>query len=291
MALYPIKWLKDENNQKFMPFVTADSVLVSGTDESIADVLAQQYTADVIDAMFATLGTVMRFKGIVATPSDLPTVADLGDVYLVGSGDMVGYIKHEDGWEDIGKLVDLSAYATTSYVDTKAGTALQDAKDYTDTKTGTTLQSAKTYADSKDATTLQDAKNYADTKQAPLVSGTSIKTVNNKSLLGAGNIDVSAEVDNSITQLTGTTLTLTADKKYKVTITNDTTFVLPTITDGKFHQILVFTTVTGNPTINWGTTKFFNKQIPNVADRTCNVFFEYDGTDWVMGAIAKGAVT
>lgn len=35
-------------------------------------------------------------------------------------------------------------------------------------------------------------KSYADTKQATLVSGTNIKTVNGNSLLGSGNLALSA---------------------------------------------------------------------------------------------------
>jgi hypothetical protein len=55
------------------------------------------------------------------------------------------------------------------------------------------------------ANSVKTAYDLANTKQDALVSGTNIKTVNNQSILGSGNLDiaVSPEIAISTTQPTG----------------------------------------------------------------------------------------
>jgi len=70
-------------------------------------------------------------------------------------------------------------------------------------------------------------KNTLDTKQATLVSGTNIKTINNNSLLGSGNIDVGAvvgtfsDLQDIIDDTTGANPVIILDKDYKYDSTTD----------------------------------------------------------------------
>lgn len=94
----------------------------------------------------------------------------------------------------------------------------------------------------------------------------------------------------NITSITGSTLTLTADTVNTLSISEDTYFTLPTITDSKFHQIIIFATITNSPNISWGTLYYFNNEYPTIEDGDYNFIFEYDGTNWYAGAIKKGVV-
>lgn len=49
--------------------------------------------------------------------------------------------------------------------------------------------------------------------------------------------------------------------------------------------------VTGTPTINWGTTNFFNKETPEIVAGNYDCYFDYDNlmNAWVVGVMNKGA--
>lgn len=130
-----------------------------------------------------------------------------------------------------------------------------------------------------------------------------------KAQVGLGNVDNTADankpvsaaqksyVDNfqpAITALSATsgTLTLAVNKVYSAAITGNTTFSLPTPSNKNvFNQIKVMLKVTGTPTINWGTTQFFNKATPEIEAGCYDVYFDYDNNlnAWVCGAMPKGA--
>lgn len=130
-----------------------------------------------------------------------------------------------------------------------------------------------------------------------------------KAQVGLGNVDNTADankpvsaaqksyVDNfqpAITALSATsgTLTLAVNKVYSAAITGNTTFSLPTPGNKNvFNQIKVMLKVTGTPTINWGTTQFFNKATPEIEAGCYDVYFDYDNNlnAWVCGAMPKGA--
>lgn len=91
---------------------------------------------------------------------------------------------------------------------------------------------------------------------------------------------------------TSGTLTLAVNKVYSAAITGNTTFSLPTPGNKNvFNQIKVMLKVTGTPTINWGTTQFFNKATPEIEAGCYDVYFDYDNNlnAWVCGAMPKGA--
>ena len=93
-----------------------------------------------------------------------------------------------------------------------------------------------------------------------------------------------------LTQTSGT-ITLQVNKIYTMTISGTTTFSLPTPGNRNvFNQIKVMAKVSGTPTINWGTTNFFNRVAPSIEAGNYDFYFDYDELNsvWVVGALAKG---
>lgn len=88
------------------------------------------YSTAVIDgwgdlAKKSDITAVFRYKGAVQSVSDLPTVGEVGDVYQVRDTNSE-YVcvqasttdpQADAVWEELGPVIDLSAYATTAYVD------------------------------------------------------------------------------------------------------------------------------------------------------------------------------
>lgn len=89
---------------------------------------------------------------------------------------------------------------------------------------------------------------------------------------------------------TSGTVTLTANRIHKMNISGATTFSLPEGNASVFTQIKVMVNVTGTPSINWGTSRFFNKKVPSIAEGQYDFYFDYDPTAnaWVAGAVPKG---
>ena len=129
-----------------------------------------------------------------------------------------------------------------------------------------------------------------------------------KEQIGLGNVDNTTDankpvssaqksyVDNfqpPLTTLTTTsgTITLAVNKIYTLSVTGATTFSLPTPSNKNvFNQIKVMLKVTGTPTINWGTTNFFNNETPTIKAGNYDVYFDYDNlmSAWVVGVMSKG---
>ena len=93
----------------------------------------------------------------------------------------------------------------------------------------------------------------------------------------------------SLSQTSGN-ISLAINKIYSISISGTTTFILPTPSQGKFNQIKLMMKVTGTPTINWGTTYFFNKATPEIEAGSYDVYYDYNNLDnvWVCGVISKG---
>ena len=114
--------------------------------------------------------------------------------------------------------------------------------------------------------------------------GSTINTIN-------GNIQ-SLQTPSIIT-LTGTTPTLTDNSIHQITISDTTTFSFPVISDTtKFHQMLVLINMPTAKTINLGTDTFFGGYAPDLSEAgTYTLIYEYDGTEWVVGALYKAEET
>lgn len=88
-------------------------------------------------------------------------------------------------------------------------------------------------------------------------------------------------------------IALTDDTGYYITITGNTTFVLPAVTDlTRLHKIFV-QLQKGSQTVSLGAIRYFNNLSPDLSTAGLyNIMYEYDNTVgvWVAGVIYKGAV-
>ncbi len=129
-----------------------------------------------------------------------------------------------------------------------------------------------------------------------------------KTQVGLGNVNNTSDADKPvstaqksyvdnfqppITALTATsgTIALAVNKIYTLSVTGTTTFSLPTPSNKNvFNQIKVMMKVTGTPTINWGTSNFFNNETPAIKAGNYDCYFDYDNlmSAWVVGAMSKG---
>ena len=93
-----------------------------------------------------------------------------------------------------------------------------------------------------------------------------------------------------ITQSSGN-VSVDTNTIYQMTISDSAVFVLPTdVNTGVFNQIKVMAQIVGTPTIDWGTSYFFNKTTPEIEEGYYDVYFDYDNllNTWVCGVISKG---
>lgn len=84
-------------------------------------------------------------------------------------------------------------------------------------------------------------------------------------------------------------ITLASGGIYRGSLSQDTTFVLPEVTDNTLlNQILIQLEVSGDISINWGTSNFFSGD-PSTSPGNYNVVYEYDTLvgGWVVGQIEK----
>lgn len=92
---------------------------------------------------------------------------------------------------------------------------------------------------------------------------------------------------------TSGTVSLNANTLYKMTISGATTFTLPsTVNATKHNQIKILTNLSVVSAINFGTTKYFNCEAPDMSEAGFyDIYIDYDPhqSSWVAGAIRKGA--
>lgn len=90
---------------------------------------------------------------------------------------------------------------------------------------------------------------------------------------------------------TSGTIILQVNKVYTISINGQTTFSLP-IPENRniFNQIKVMARITGTPSINWGTTNYFNNVEPTIEEGDYDFYFDYDELNsvWVVGSLLKG---
>ena len=119
-----IEWIKPDTTT-----VEGLQAAVTGLQSDVEDLQSDKadktevYTKTEIDGK---ISGVYHYKGSVATYSDLPEDAALGDVYNIESADAAHDIQAGDNvawtgtaWDVLGGTIDLSAYATTAALDGK----------------------------------------------------------------------------------------------------------------------------------------------------------------------------
>ena len=104
---------------------------------------------------------------------------------------------------------------------------------------------------------------------------------------------LNAEVNIPITSLPSESgnISLQSNTVYKLSINGTTTFTPQTPADTTIHnQIKVFLSVSGTPTINWGTSNYFNKTAIEIEQGNYIVYFDYDPnlSAWTVGAMTVG---
>ena len=99
--------------------------------------------------------------------------------------------------------------------------------------------------------------------------------------------------DITVISATSGTVSLNANTLYKMTISGATTFTLPsTVNATKHNQIKILTNLSVVSAINFGTTKYFNCEAPDMSEAGLyDIYIDYDPhqSSWVAGAIRKGA--
>ena len=70
----------------------------------------------------SSLGTALAYKGSVETQDDLPSDAQVGDVYIVEE-DGNAYAYSEEGWAGIGPDIDMSLFLLKSELQSTTGTS------------------------------------------------------------------------------------------------------------------------------------------------------------------------
>lgn len=196
---------------------TSDIPDVSNFITKSVDDLTYYYTKTEVDSK---VSSVYKYEGTVSTYSNLPSSGlTAGDVYNVEQADSTHGIKAGDNvawtgsaWDKLGGDVDLSGYQTKIDSSHKLSADLVDdtsttnkfvtASDKTNWNgkyskpsggiPSTDLSNAVQTSLGKADTAIQDISG----KQDALVSGTNIKTINNTSILGSGNISLPQVTDS-----------------------------------------------------------------------------------------------
>lgn len=169
-----------------------------------------QTKSNVDTAISAAVSSAYKYKGSVATQQDLPFSGNVvGDVYDVQDNGM-NYAWNGTVWDALGQYVDLSVLATKSEVATGLAGKQDTLVSSTNIKTinsQSILGSGDLVIDESvedvtvDGTSVVSnkiAQINLNGKQDVLVSGTNIKTINNQTILGSGNLVINTGLQNLV---------------------------------------------------------------------------------------------
>lgn len=175
-----------------------------GEGQTVMGVIAANQTADrkYTDDQIKALGSVLNFKGTKATVAELPTDGKVGDVWHV-TAKSAEYVCTAAGntWEELGSVIDLSAYETITDAETKIATAKSEA-----------IAAAKTYTNEKDTAMDTRVKALETAVGEGSSVGSQITAAINKLDATVENA-TDAEVHVSVTQTDGKLTAVTATVK------------------------------------------------------------------------------
>ena len=192
-ALVPYATL---NNPIFTGDVNVPTYLQTENSDLVA---STAFVQTAIEALKEYIGSPLHFKGIVDTEEDLHNIENpgIGDVYQVThaqSGSNAEFVYTENGWVELGTIIDLSGYATIDDLTNAVDTAEENCRVYTDTAVENAVSEAKSYADTVSGTALSDAKSYTDDK----VSSEAERANNYADSVAAAALDSSKEYTESV---------------------------------------------------------------------------------------------
>jgi len=128
MALYPIRLLKDKNRHPFFPFNTLESVLVDGTNLTLADVLDDIYDKEEINTMFAT--ELSKFS-VYSSVQELPATARAGAVAAVNANNTyLMYMYYDGSWHTLTQKGDKGASFEYDWDGTRLGVKTDEEQNY-----------------------------------------------------------------------------------------------------------------------------------------------------------------
>ena len=122
MTKLPVKVLLDEKRKPFVPYLNTDTVFYRDSDKTVSETLDEaveevtelsKTVEELAQAVAAKIETVFTYKGNVANYNALTQITDanVGDVYNVLDTDK-NYAWNGSKWDDLGGIVDLTAYCT-----------------------------------------------------------------------------------------------------------------------------------------------------------------------------------
>ena len=164
--------------------VVSNKIATLGT--MAGEATTSYYTKSEIDGK---LSGAMHFKGTKATVSDLPSSGQqVGDMYNVTETG-ANYAWDGSAWDKLSENIDLSGLQP-NLTSANAGTGISITGSGSNVIISNTQTSAEWGNITGTLSNQTDLQNVLNGKQETLVSGTNIKTINNTSLLGSGNISI-----------------------------------------------------------------------------------------------------
>lgn len=119
-------------------------------------------------------------------------------------------------------------------------------------------------------------------KQDKLTAGTGIEISNTNVITATGSVQNIETVSSS-----SGTIALETNKVYKINLTGNTIFTLPSTVDNTiFNQIYVQLNITGDITVNLGTTNYFTEEV-ELESGLSWITYEYNSIEqaWYVGKI------
>lgn len=171
--------------------VVSDGIAVLGS-------MASQNTSSYYNKteLDGKLSGAMHFKGTKATFSDLPSSGqEVGDMYNVTETG-ANYAWDGSNWDKLSENIDLSG-VQPNLTSANAGTGISITGSGPNVVISNTQTSAEWGNITGTLSNQTDLQNVLNGKQATLVSGTNIKTVNGKSILGTGDINTTELPDQT----------------------------------------------------------------------------------------------